>query len=87
MTQPSRPSARPSSRPAAAPPSATPGQLADGRPARILVFDSGVGGLSILAAIRARLPGADFIYACDNAAFPYGTKDEATLARKSHRWN
>lgn len=58
---------------------ASPGQSADGRSALILVFDSGVGGLSILGALRARLPGADFIYACDNAAFPYGTKDEATL--------
>ncbi len=85
MTQPSRPSARPAAGTAAAPPSAAPGQLADGQPARILVFDSGVGGLSILAAIRARLPGADFIYACDNAAFPYGTKDEATLLARVDR--
>lgn len=45
----------------------------------ILVFDSGVGGLSVLAALRERLPGCDFLFACDNAAFPYGTKAEAEL--------
>lgn len=37
---------------------------------KILVFDSGVGGLSVLAALRQRLPGCDFVFACDNAAFP-----------------
>ena len=41
---------------------------------RILVFDSGLGGLSILNALRASLPGREFIYASDNAAFPYGLK-------------
>ncbi|MGK2913141.1 MAG: glutamate racemase [Porticoccaceae bacterium] len=52
---------------------------------RILVFDSGVGGLSILAAVRAVLPAADFVYACDNAAFPYGTKDAETLVARVDR--
>ncbi len=46
---------------------------------KVLVFDSGVGGLSVLAEIRRRLPCCEFIYACDNAAFPYGTKEEAEL--------
>jgi len=46
---------------------------------RILVFDSGVGGLSVLAALRARLPGCDYLFACDNAAFPYGIKTEPQL--------
>ncbi len=49
-----------------------------GAPA-ILVFDSGVGGLSVLAEIRALLPAANLIFASDNAAFPYGTKTEAEL--------
>lgn len=49
------------------------------RPPRILVFDSGVGGLSILAEIRARLPSCEFTYASDNEAFPYGTKSETEL--------
>ncbi len=45
----------------------------------ILVFDSGVGGLSVLAAIRAALPEARFVYVADDAAFPYGDWEEATL--------
>jgi glutamate racemase len=49
---------------------------------RILVFDSGVGGLSILAEIRQRLPACQFIYASDNAAFPYGVKSEAELVAR-----
>ncbi|HEX4882431.1 MAG TPA: glutamate racemase [Porticoccaceae bacterium] len=54
-------------------------------PPKILVFDSGVGGLSVLAALRAQLPGCDFVFACDNAAFPYGTKSEAELIARVDR--
>lgn len=43
--------------------------------APVLVFDSGVGGLSIVQALQARLPSLPLVYACDNAAFPYGQKD------------
>ncbi len=50
--------------------------------AKILVFDSGVGGLSVLHTLRQRLPECRYVYACDNAAFPYGTKDEATLIER-----
>ena len=46
---------------------------------RILVFDSGVGGLSIVHEIQKKLPFAPLIYASDNAFFPYGTKGEAEL--------
>lgn len=46
---------------------------------KILVFDSGVGGLSILGEVRQRLPHCNYVYACDNAAFPYGTKSEDEL--------
>lgn len=45
----------------------------------VLIFDSGVGGLSILSAIRHRLPAAKLVFASDNAAYPYGTKSEAQL--------
>ncbi len=38
------------------------------------VFDSGVGGLSLLAAVHALLPGEDLIYYADSAHFPYGPK-------------
>jgi glutamate racemase len=48
----------------------------------ILFFDSGVGGLSIVAPTRALLPDAPFIYAADTAGFPYGTKDEAEIAAR-----
>lgn len=46
---------------------------------RILVFDSGVGGLSIFREIQKKLPFASLIYASDNAFFPYGIKGEAEL--------
>lgn len=39
---------------------------------RILVFDSGLGGLTVFRAIRQLLPGADFLYLADDARFPYG---------------
>ena len=38
----------------------------------VLVTDSGVGGLSVVRAIRAALPGVRLIYLADNAGFPYG---------------
>lgn len=50
--------------------------------APILLFDSGVGGLSVLAPVRALLPNAPIVYAADNAGFPYGTKSEAELAER-----
>src|SRR5215218_11275594 len=50
--------------------------------APILFFDSGVGGLSVLAPTRALLPRAPVVYVADNAGFPYGTKTEAELAAR-----
>ncbi len=50
--------------------------------APLLLFDSGVGGLSVLAEVRAALPGAPIIYAADNAGLPYGTKSEAEIAAR-----
>jgi glutamate racemase len=40
------------------------------------VFDSGVGGLSILKALRAELPAEDFVYLADTGFGPYGERDE-----------
>jgi len=54
--------------------------MSDARP--ILFFDSGVGGLSIVAPARAALPEARFIYVADSAGFPYGTKSEAEIAAR-----
>ncbi|WP_374405318.1 glutamate racemase [Pelagerythrobacter sp.] len=48
----------------------------------ILLFDSGVGGLSVLAALREVLPQAPVIYAADIAGLPYGTKTEAEVAAR-----
>jgi glutamate racemase len=44
--------------------------------ATIGIFDSGVGGLSILAALRRELPQCTFLYVYDQAFFPYGLKTE-----------
>lgn len=52
--------------------------MVDARP--VLFFDSGVGGLSVLAAARALLPRMPIVYAADSAGFPYGTKTEAEIA-------
>ena len=50
--------------------------------APILLFDSGVGGLSVLAELRKVLPQAPVIYAADNAGLPYGAKTEAQVAAR-----
>lgn len=50
--------------------------------APLLLFDSGVGGLSVLAKLRAALPQAPVIYVADNAGLPYGDKTEAQIAAR-----
>jgi len=45
------------------------------------VFDSGIGGLTVAAALRKRLPGEDIIYLGDTARVPYGTKSVETVKR------
>jgi glutamate racemase len=51
--------------------------------APIGVFDSGVGGLTVLAALRTALPAENFIYLGDTARLPYGTKSAQTVVRYS----
>jgi glutamate racemase len=51
--------------------------MAEGGP--ILVFDSGIGGLSVLRAIRDESPRARLLYVADDAAFPYGDWEETAL--------
>lgn len=46
---------------------------------RLLVFDSGVGGLSVVAEIRRERPDADIVYVADDAGFPYGEWEDAAL--------
>lgn len=60
----------------APPPSPTP---------RIGVFDSGVGGLSLLRALRRRLPHAPLHYVADSAYAPYGERSEAEIRDRSLR--
>ena len=48
----------------------------------ILLFDSGVGGLTVLAELRKLLPEAPVIYAADLAGLPYGDKTEAQIAAR-----
>lgn len=47
------------------------------------VFDSGVGGLTVLRALRERLPHEDYLYMGDTARLPYGTKSQDTIVRYS----
>ena len=50
-------------------------------PAPIGVFDSGVGGLTVLRAIRDRLPAMPLVYLGDTARVPYGTRSPETVRR------
>lgn len=54
--------------------------MTDMRP--LLFFDSGVGGLSVLAAAQRLLPTAPIVYAADSAGYPYGTRTEAEIAAR-----
>jgi len=48
----------------------------------VLVFDSGMGGMTVARAVALRLPGADLVYLADTAGFPYGAWDEAQLVER-----
>ena len=45
------------------------------------LFDSGVGGLTVLAALHRRMPHEDLVYLGDTARLPYGTKSQETITR------
>lgn len=49
-------------------------RIAGSSPGAIGVFDSGFGGLTVLSALRARLPGYDYLYLGDSARVPYGNR-------------
>lgn len=53
----------------------------DGDTRPIGVFDSGVGGLTVLKALRRVMPGEDFVYLGDTARLPYGTKSARSVVR------
>ncbi|MFA5370258.1 MAG: glutamate racemase, partial [Candidatus Omnitrophota bacterium] len=56
-------------------------QQSDNRP--IGVFDSGVGGLTVVKELANRLPCEDMVYYGDTARVPYGTKSRNTIVRFS----
>src|SRR5690242_15015187 len=56
---------------------------ADNRTRPIGVFDSGIGGLTVLRELTEALPGEDFIYLGDTARLPYGTKSNEVIVRYS----
>lgn len=51
--------------------------------AHILVFDSGLGGTTVLQELQKLLPDCSYSYALDNAAFPYGGKTDQFLLQRS----
>lgn len=48
----------------------------------ILVFDSGIGGLTVLREVRVLMPERRFVYVADDAGFPYGGWGEDALTRR-----
>jgi glutamate racemase len=52
--------------------------------APIGVFDSGIGGLSVLQALQAELPHERFVYVADSAHAPYGERGDAFVAERTH---
>ncbi len=63
-------------------PPSTPTSAAPKRP--IGVFDSGLGGLSVLRALRAELPFEDFVYVSDSGHAPYGERDDCFVIERAH---
>ena len=51
---------------------------------RVLVFDSGLGGLTVFAQIAKARPDAALVYAADDAAFPYAALGEQRACRAGH---
>jgi glutamate racemase len=49
---------------------------------RILLFDSGMGGLTVASAVAKQLPEAHLVYSADNAGFPYGAWKEEDLSKR-----
>src|SRR5690606_12862721 len=61
--------------------SVLPGNHLHPRDLPIGIFDSGVGGLTVLRALRAALPDENFLYLGDTARVPYGTRSPETVRR------
>lgn len=48
----------------------------------VVIFDSGVGGLSVYQEVVKKCPNHDYVFVSDNEAFPYGTKTEHALVER-----
>lgn len=57
--------------------------MPNGTPRAIGIFDSGVGGLTVLDECRAALPAETFVYFGDTALFPYGDRSAAEVRRRA----
>jgi glutamate racemase len=55
------------------------------QPPRVGVFDSGVGGLSVLRSLRSLMPGAELTYVADSGHGPYGERPDAYIVDRSER--
>src|SRR5262245_36567764 len=66
-----------------APVGSSPANPSDPRERPIGVFDSGMGGLTVLHELLVQLPHEDFLYLGDTARFPYGERTPEELARFS----
>ncbi|WP_321277270.1 glutamate racemase [uncultured Vibrio sp.] len=53
---------------------------------KVLVFDSGVGGLSVFKEIHRLLPQLDYLYLFDNQAYPYGELDQSVLISRVNQY-
>lgn len=62
-----------------------PDPPAEARSLPVGVFDSGVGGLTVVAALRERLPAESILYLGDTARLPYGTKSPETVLRYTRK--
>lgn len=71
------------SQPDIVPPAATPLNHHLGEGLRIGLFDSGLGGLSVLRALRQHLPAAHLLYVADSGNAPYGERDDAFIGQRA----
>ncbi|HPQ81504.1 MAG TPA: glutamate racemase, partial [bacterium] len=55
--------------------------MASPREKPVGIFDSGIGGLTVLASVRRRLPAESIVYLGDTARVPYGNKSAETVVR------
>ncbi|WP_179405203.1 glutamate racemase [Burkholderia guangdongensis] len=67
----------------AAPKPVAPEPAAPKPAAPIGIFDSGLGGLSVLRAVRAHLPDESFVYVADSRHAPYGPRDQAFITERT----